>query len=381
MIRAGIVGIGFMGWIHYLAYQRAAGVQLAAICSRSEKKRRGDWTGIQGNFGPPAGQVDLTGVAAYAELDQLLADPSIDLIDVCLPPSLHAEVTVAALRAGKHVFCEKPIAVSLEDAQRMTQAAAQSGRQLLIGHVLPFFPEYQFALQVLRDGRYGRLLGGIFKRIISDPTWLKEFYDPAKTGGPLVDLHIHDAHFIRVAAGMPQRLFSTGRMRGAVAEFAQTHFLYDHAAGLAAHEPSGGAAESSPMRSSLDDSGTPRRRGPTITAFSGVVYQQGRPFTHGFEIHLERATLLFDFSVIGGQAEVNMPLTVLTDDGQVQRPQLTGGDPIEGFVQEIEEVARSIDTAQPSALLSGELARDALLLCHLQTESLQRGTVVEVPQR
>jgi predicted dehydrogenase len=220
---------------------------------------------------------------------------------------------------------------------------------LLIGHVLPFFPEYQFALQAIRDGRYGGLLGGVFKRIISDPTWLKEFYDPVKTGGPLVDLHIHDAHFIRVAAGMPQQLFSTGRMRGAVAEFVQTHFLYDG--------------------------------GPSITAYSGVVYQQGRPFTHGFEIHLQRATLLFDFSVIGGQAEVNMPLTVLTDDGQAQRPQLAGGDPIEGFAQEIEEVARSIDTGQPSALLSGELARDALRLCHLQTESLQRGTVVPVDER
>ena len=91
MINVGIAGIGFMGWIHYLAYQRVRGVKLAAVCTRDAKKLAGDWRGIKGNFGPPGEQVDLSGAAKYAELDALLADPKIDLVDICLPPDLHCD--------------------------------------------------------------------------------------------------------------------------------------------------------------------------------------------------------------------------------------------------------------------------------------------------
>ena len=112
MIRVGIAGIGFMGMIHHLAYQRVKGARVSAICSRDEKKLAGDWRGIQGNFGPPGNQMDLAGIAGYRDFDELLADPKIDLVDICLPPSLHAYAAVAEFKAGKHVFCEKPIAWS-----------------------------------------------------------------------------------------------------------------------------------------------------------------------------------------------------------------------------------------------------------------------------
>ena len=91
MIQVGIAGIGFMGWIHWLAYQNVAGIRVGAIASRDPKRRAGDWRGIQGNFGPPGEQVDLAGVRAYETLEALLADPAIDAVDLCLPPYLHAE--------------------------------------------------------------------------------------------------------------------------------------------------------------------------------------------------------------------------------------------------------------------------------------------------
>lgn len=101
MVNVGIVGIGFMGMIHYLACQDVPGAKVAAICTRDKKKRAGDWREIKGNFGPPGTIVDLGKIALYEDWRELLADPKIDLIDVCLPPKLHAEVTVAALQAGK----------------------------------------------------------------------------------------------------------------------------------------------------------------------------------------------------------------------------------------------------------------------------------------
>jgi predicted dehydrogenase len=347
MLNVGIAGIGFMGMIHYLAYQKAKGARVRAICEQDPARLAGDWRTIKGNFGPAGKIMDLTGIARYAKLEDLLADPKLDVIDVCLPPGWHARVAIDALQAGKHVFCEKPIALNPADADRMVNTARKAGKLLMIGHVLPFFPEYRFAHQTVATGKYGRLLGGHFKRVISDPTWLPDFYNPKTTGGPMIDLHIHDAHFIRLLCGMPKAVHTVGRMRGEVAELFHTQFLFDDPSLL-------------------------------ITASSGVIYQQGRPFTHAYEIYLERATLLFDFAAIGSEGVLAMPVTVLTKDGRVLRPKLGGGDPVDSFAAEIGEVIRCVRTNRPSALLDGQLARDALVLGQRQTQSLVKRKAVKV---
>jgi len=347
MVDVGIAGIGFMGWIHYLAYQKVEGIRLAAFTSRSEKKRSGDWRGIKGNFGPEGGQIDVSDLAVYSDFQQMLADPNLDVIDICYPPGMHVEATLKALQAGKHVFCEKPMALSIEDCRRMYDAAQSADRLLLIGHVLPFFPEYAHALELVRSGKYGKPIGGNFKRIISDPTWIPDFYDPRAVGGPLLDLHVHDAHLIRLVFGMPAAVSSQGRMRGEVVEFCNTHFRFG--------DPS-----------------------LVVGATSGVLNQQGRPFTHGFEIQLEQATLLYDFAVIEDQPELAVPLTVLEPDGKVTRPQLSGGDPLDAFHGELREVAAAVGSGKPSSILDGELARDAVLLCQKQTESVRTGTAVSI---
>jgi predicted dehydrogenase len=201
VLRVGIAGIGFMGWIHYLAYRRAAGVKIVAICTRDKKKLAGDWRGIRGNFGPPGEQVDVSQWKRYDDLRDLLADPDIDLIDNCLPPYMHHDVSVKALRTGKHVFLEKPMALTIADCVGMVSEAKRHQRQVLVGHVLPFFPEYAQARKIINSGKYGKLLGGTFKRVISDPLWLRDFYEPHRVGGPLVDLHVHDAHLLFRSCG------------------------------------------------------------------------------------------------------------------------------------------------------------------------------------
>ena len=184
MLQVGIAGIGFMGMIHYLAYQKIKGVKVHAMCEKDRQTLAGDWRTIKGNFGPAGTQMDLSDIARYDDLDKLFADPNVDMVDICLPPGFHADAAVAALKAGKHVFCEKPIALLPADARRMVKAArAAPASCLMIGHVLPFFPEYAFAHKAVQSGKYGRLLGGHFKRIISDPLWIKDFSIPAGSAG------------------------------------------------------------------------------------------------------------------------------------------------------------------------------------------------------
>ena len=104
MLKVGIAGIGFMGWIHWLAYQEQSDISVAAICTHEPESRNGDWTEIQGNFGPQGAQVDMTGISDYEHLDDLQSDYPIDVIDVCLPTAMHADMICSAAKAGKHVF-------------------------------------------------------------------------------------------------------------------------------------------------------------------------------------------------------------------------------------------------------------------------------------
>ncbi len=340
MVNIGIVGVGFMGMIHYLGARHLKGARVAAVCSRDPKKLAGDWRSIRGNFGPPGTMMDLSAVKKYDRLDALLADPDIDLIDVCNPTHLHPETAIAALRAGKHVLVEKAIALEPAQADAMLQAAAQAKKLLMVAHVLPFFPEFAYAAEVIRGGQYGRLLGGHFKRVISRPDWSSEIGDASKTGGPGIDLHIHDTHFIGLVCGVPARVFSTGVIENGAVAYLTTQYLYGPG-------------------------------GPAVSCSSGAVAQSGRPFVHGYEIYLERATLVYE----SGTA----PLTVLTADGKSEQPKLAGGDDATtAFTAEIQAAVDGVRAGREPDLLSGKLARDALVMCHQECLSVKTGKEVAV---
>jgi len=340
MVRIGIVGLGFMGRIHFLASQRVGNAKVTAVCSRDPAKLAGDWLSTRGNFGPEPGHVDLSGVKTYAHVADLLADPDIDLIDICTVTDQHAALAIQALKAGKHVLVEKAIALTAADADSMLAAAKAAGKLLMVAHVLPFFPEFRFAAEAIRGGEYGKVLAAHFKRVIAKPDWSADIGDAAKTGGPAVDLHIHDTHFIGLVCGVPKQVFSVGTIAGEAVTFLTTSYLYGPA-------------------------------GPAITCSSGALSMPGRPFAHGYEIYLERATLLYDS---GGT-----PLTLLTADGKSTQPALPGGgDPLSAFTDEIETAATGVMTGKEPALLSGQLARDALVMCHRECESVKSGLAVNV---
>ncbi len=347
MVRVGIVGVGFMGMVHYLTYQAMRGVNVTALCEQNKVRLTGDWRDIKGNFGPAGKMMDLSDVATHTSINELLADDSIDLVDITLPPALHADAAVQALRAGKHVFCEKPMALDPADCRRMMRAAEKADKLLLIGHVLPFFPEYAWALKMHQSGKLGRLLGGSFRRVISNPSWLPHFWSEKHVGGPMLDLHVHDAHFIRLLFGMPESVTTRGRIKNNLAE--HWHSLFSYGA-----------------------------NGPVVEATSGTIDQQGRSFDHGFEIHYEKATLLFEFAVIGDQGSYLSPPTILTHDGKVKHPSLGSGDPMDAFRAELKEVVNCVKKQKDSDKLNGGLAQDALRLCQKQTQSLRTGRTVKL---
>ena len=226
MVGVGIVGLGFMGMIHYLAAQQASRLRVAAVCSRDLKKPAGDWTSIQGNFGPRGTQMDLSGLGC-SPTSKASADPTVDLVDLCVPNDSHASMAIQALQAGKHVLVEKPIALSTSSADQMVEAAKTARKLLMVGHVLPFFPEFGFALDAVRSGRYGALQAAHLLRVISKPDWSTGITDSGRSGGPAIDLHIHDTHFVALLCGIPRAVHSRGVVQGGAVVHLTTQYLYD----------------------------------------------------------------------------------------------------------------------------------------------------------
>ena len=196
-----IVGAGFMGATHLGAYQRMDDVRVTAVVNRGEEKGRA--------------LAEKAGCGWYADIASMLSEcgGETDVIDICLPTYLHRESTVEAAKAGKHVFCEKPAALSLEDYRQMVKTCEENGVTLSVGHVIRYWPEYAYAREMLKNGEFGALkyaratrMSCVSKRA-RDGGW---FTRPERSGGGLLDLHIHDVDYLISIFGELSSVYAVG---------------------------------------------------------------------------------------------------------------------------------------------------------------------------
>lgn len=185
-MRIGIVGTGFMGSTHAAAWA-ATDAQIAGFVTRDTV------TGsrLAAQYHAPL----------YPDLPAMLAD--VDVVDICTPTHLHEEIVLTAAAAQKHILCEKPLARTLEQGQRMLTAVAQAGVKFMVAHVVRFFPEYAQAKAQVEAGAIGkpavlRLTRGTFQPKKATDNWFVEF---EKSGGMMLDLMIHDLDYARWVAG------------------------------------------------------------------------------------------------------------------------------------------------------------------------------------
>jgi predicted dehydrogenase len=207
-MRIAMLGLGFMGGVHLRALREVAGASLAAVFSNDERQLTGDLTATQGNLGRPGERVDFSSIKVYRDLSAVLGDGDIDAVDVCLPTLLHEEVTVAALRAGKHVLVEKPMALEGAGARRMIAEAQRAGRILMTAQVLRFFPEYAALRNALPA--LGAVRSAFFRRRCAAPAWGGWLKDPAASGGGAFDLLIHDVDMCLHLFGSPEAVSAVG---------------------------------------------------------------------------------------------------------------------------------------------------------------------------
>ena len=158
-----------------------------------------------------AAAAETCGARAGTEMDAALADAEVDAVLIALPTSLHRMATERAAAAGKHVFCEKPIARHVDDAIAMTEACERAGVVFQVGHVVRFFPEYARIKETLDAGTLGQVAMVRTQRrsapVMERSPW---FADLEKNGGVIIDLMIHDLDTLRWYFGEPERVFAHG---------------------------------------------------------------------------------------------------------------------------------------------------------------------------
>lgn len=175
----GIVGLGRFGAFSLAAYAAMEELEIVAVCDGDRERAQA--------LAPPGARV-------YEAFAPLLEDPKVAVVVIATPPYLHAPMAIQALRAGKHVVVEKPLALSWEEAQAVVETAQERGVLLTVDHVLRFHPLHQLVSRWVRDRVFGDVelvsLVNLATNEGLDPShW---FWDPQKSGGILVE---HGVHF------------------------------------------------------------------------------------------------------------------------------------------------------------------------------------------
>lgn len=338
-VNVAVVGLGFMGVTHLRSYQKIKGARITAVCDSVRQPVNGILPGVSGNIsGTDA--LDLgRKLRVYSQLDDLLADPEVDLVDLCVPTPLHVPLTLAALKAGKHVVCEKPLARTAAEARKLVNAARTANGFLMPAMCMRFWPEWSWVKAAADDGRFGKLLAARFRRVSESPGWSRDsYFNGAQSGGALLDLHIHDTDFVQFLCGPPLSVFSSGltRYSGAI----------DHV--VTQYQVANGAV---------------------VSAEGTWLMSAGHGFKMCYTVNFEKATVDFD---LGRGADA----LKLFEDGR--KPRIIRCKGPDGYTGELRHMIDSIQAGTAPTIVTPEDALNAVRICEAEEKSIRLGRPVKI---
>lgn len=331
MLTIGLVGFGFMGRMHADNYMRlmeeGAPIRLVAICDIQIETLKNGKAG--GNMSTGQEIYDLSSFRLYEDIEQMLANERLDVIDLTLPTPLHADLSCRLMERGYHVLCEKPIARRLEEAVKMTETAARTGKQLLIGQCLRFWPAYEFLKSCVVDGRYGQVNAGSFYRGSGAPQgW---FLNGELSGGCLLDMHIHDTDMIHWLFGAPDRVSAAGKnvIEGSGYDLVTASYSYPD--------------------------------GKVIQASANWTYAGEHGFMMGYRVSFDRCTIVFD------QGEVR----VYPSEGPAFTAELSADS---GYYRMIRYYLDAIQSGEPNTICPAASAAGSLAIIEAEQQSADHGS-------
>jgi UDP-N-acetylglucosamine 3-dehydrogenase len=334
MIQIGLIGAGFMGTTHANAYKQIPAARIKWVVDRDLPRAE-----------TIAGDSDAS---PTDDMDKVFTDPEINVVDITLPTPFHAEIAIKALKAGKHVIVEKPIALTIQEALSMVDAARESDRWLMVGHVLRFIPEYSALIQQVTNGQYGRPLLAHAYRLSNIPQWADWFKDPQKTGGAVIDLQIHDIDILNLLFGKPASVYSLGS-KDLNGGWNSLYSLIKYPQGAASIECS-------------------------------FNKPRDYPFTCGLRVECEKGEVEYYMRAGGASFEQGEPSSFLLvhEDGKPNRKiDFTVG---EGFVNELGYFIGCVDKGKKPERLTVEDAILALKTAKAAEVSLESGEIVRLSE-
>jgi predicted dehydrogenase len=338
-VNVGVIGLGFMGMVHIKAYRKLPGVRIAALSDAFKKPVDGMLPGVGGNITDgDALRVD-DDCRFYENWEDMIADPDIDLVDICVPTADHVRISVAALAAGKNVVCEKPMARTSDDCRRIVEAAAASTGHFMPAMCIRFWPGWDWLKQAIDEGTYGKVLAARFRRVSSPPGWSRgNYFKGGESGGALFDLHIHDTDFIQHCFGRPQSVFTAGRTRfsGAI-----DHVVTNYQVAC----------------------------GAIVTAEGSWIMSEGYPFTMKYTVNFENATADFDISR-GPEA------LKLYQDGKPAETVDIGDE--DGYIRELRHIVECIREGRAPSVVTAEDGLSAVEICEAEEKSAEQGQPVKL---
>ena len=338
MLRVGIAGLGFMGRIHYKYWKALEGAEVVAICDANPNIEE-DVKRAVGNIGDAEDVIDFAGLQLYTDFDKMLSDGKLDAISLTLPTYLHADYSTKALSAGVNVLCEKPMALNVEDCERMIAEANSSGKVLQIGHCVRFWPEYAEAKEIVDSGKYGKVIAATFQRLGAPPTWSIDnwFLDEKRSGGMTLDLHIHDTDFVQYLFGAPSAVCSfAAKGAGGALVHIVTQYLYD------------------------DDK--------VVTAEGGWAMMPAFGFEMSFNIVMEKATLVYDLTR-------EPAFKLCPADGEATTPEVEKDD---GWFLQIAHFAKAVRGEKVKPITTVEESRDSVKIVAAEKKSASKKEKVQI---
>jgi predicted dehydrogenase len=337
MVRVGLVGLGFMGQQHFQIYRNMADVELVAVCDADSKRVGETAPSVGGNIGEAAA-IDLSGLTRYVSFDEMLANEELDLVDICTPTHLHAEMTVAALESRRHVVCEKPMARTIEECDQMIGAAQRAGKSLFIAQCIRFWPEYEVLQRMVDGGDLGRITAARFVRQSPTPGWASDGWlmKSELSGGALLDLHIHDVDFILSVFGTPNAVQSRASnivSSGNPVDHVDTSYIY------------------------VD--------GPVCTAQGGWVMPDSYPFEMGYQVLGTKG--LLEFSIGKDPMLMWYPF-----DGEPSQPEYEPGT---GYENELAYFVDCVANDRAPERVTPKSARESVRVIMAEAASIASGEI------
>ncbi|MBA3061799.1 MAG: Gfo/Idh/MocA family oxidoreductase [Atribacteria sp.] len=214
MIKIGIIGCGFMGKMHVNCFRALQNVRVVGVSDIRQDKAKEI--------------ANLVGARVVTDANELINNKEIDAISILLPTHLHKELVIKTAQAKKHIFCEKPLALTVKDAEEMIKETRKEKVKLMIGMVLRFWSEYIEFKRIVDSEIYGKLTTLTCTRLSSRPVfgWDKWYFDPKQSGGAALDLHIHDTDYIYYLLGKPKSVYSLRKRTNKNLEYIYTNYKY-----------------------------------------------------------------------------------------------------------------------------------------------------------